>query len=618
MSIIVEISNTTIPDSDVKKLPRNDQKITFGAGSNLIASTLEVVLDNTNSDYDDLTAGSLFYGTSWYNDDITIFDDEQNIYLWKGRIKNIKVSDKDKTVTVYSSNYIQDIADTNIVYSESSDMTGAEHAYNILIDCVEIPSTDIEYDGFAEATAIQDTEKVYFNIVYTADDNKSAISVVSELCRICNMELYCENNVIKLKQWQEYAGEISYEIKDRNLLSLQYEHEYDDDKIINSYNIVYKNGAGILWKSDTDAGSIVTYGERKFLVPDQDVDSTTATDFKILLREGDGASYCGDLAITRWSEMKKYVKLSLGWELNFLKLGDQIDLSVYGMTREPVKIIEIKIDPDKGSVDIKGEFLNTPTSYYVRDEEAPDAPLLQEVLPMYDGGLCIKWSLSTETDFVGNKIYFTATPGEWWSEYCNMGISPIDEKGSSMTDDGFRYKMLYQFNNGTEYYFKVTAYDTSFNESGYSNILSAIPYEASTQYQNMYCCTGDPFVAGVSLDVSNTQGGTVPSGYLTYDDGTYDDDVYEYNSFYETHILKSEEDTGFTSVTVNCISVSGYIYFQWREYFPATDTFGAWSAATDTTGVYTHTISGDSVQLRFLICSGLWSDNDQVLIKELI
>jgi hypothetical protein len=357
---------------------------------------------------------------------------------------------------------------------------------------------------------------------------------------------------------------------------------------------------------------------RTFNVPNEAVDSTASGDFKILCRNSDGADWIASTATTRYANMKKYCNMTLGAEMDFLVLNDQIDLSFYGMVREPVRIIELKNDKDKNHIQIKGVFLNTPETYYARDTDAPNAETLFDVLPLGDGGLLLKWTKNTSSDFVGNKIYFTASRGEWYSEFCNKGQSPIDSKSESSTDDGFYYKILYEFGNGTTYSFKITAYDTSLNESPESNIIDVASYSSNTE--NMYRCTGELFIDGISLDELNSEGGTVPTGFLKFGDGTYADDFYTYCSLYDSYLFKSDDISGyFTGVTYFGVGDAGDLYFSWRSWDP-TDGYGSWSTPTTAVGVQ-YTSLGTTTkyaQFRFLFASSLWGDGDLCYILEVI
>ncbi len=70
----------------------------------------------------------------------------------------------------------------------------------------------------------------------------------------------------------------------------------------------------------------------------------------------------------------------------------------------------------------------------------------------------LSWDANTEADLSGYKVYFGTSPGSYGA--------PIDVgKNTSYTVQDLAMA------NGT-YYFAVTAYDTSSNESGFSNEVS--------------------------------------------------------------------------------------------------------------------------------------------------
>jgi hypothetical protein len=77
-----------------------------------------------------------------------------------------------------------------------------------------------------------------------------------------------------------------------------------------------------------------------------------------------------------------------------------------------------------------------------------------------DGQVSLNWADNGESDLAGYRVYRSTTSGSGYSQIASPGAS-------AYTDNGVT--------NGTTYYYVVTAYDTSDNESGYSTEASATP-----------------------------------------------------------------------------------------------------------------------------------------------
>jgi VCBS repeat-containing protein len=116
-----------------------------------------------------------------------------------------------------------------------------------------------------------------------------------------------------------------------------------------------------------------------------------------------------------------------------------------------------------------------------------------------EGQVSLDWNNNSEPDLDGYKVYRSTTSGSGYSQIA-------DVSSSAHTDTGVT--------NGTTYYYVVTAYDTSANESGYSNEASATPQDATAPAAP----TGLSAMAGdgqVSLDWNNNSEGDL-DGYRVY------------------------------------------------------------------------------------------------------
>lgn len=98
-----------------------------------------------------------------------------------------------------------------------------------------------------------------------------------------------------------------------------------------------------------------------------------------------------------------------------------------------------------------------------------------------DRQITLKWRQNTEADFLRYRIYRGTSPNP---------ITKFDST-NSIADTTKTFAGLI---NGTRYYFRITAVDQNFNESGYSNEVSATPATANVPPaapQNLAATAGD-------------------------------------------------------------------------------------------------------------------------------
>ncbi len=607
---IYTINNQVIPDADILSEVKMTEKMT--EDQNLIASELNIELNNIDrTKYDDRVEGSLFYGTDFYNMPVSIYDNVINIYIWKGLIKNLTVANN--KIIVNTLNYVQQMAERTCVISSSTDKTPAEIIFTILTTVAGISADDINYKGFQEAINLQTANQLYVNCNFTITDNQTSMAVISELSRISNCNLYIVDNRIFMHPWTAWNGESGLRIKSSYVLEGSYSHTFsEEDKIYNHYNIAYDNSSIVAYATGSDTESISSYGQRDFIIPNKEggVSSTASSAFKILIRNATGAAWVGTQTLSRYKFRTKVFNFKIKHSLELLRLNDIILLDFDSYYGEPALITERIVDRENRTIEFKGYFLNTPHEYYERDKTPPAKPELISALTEADGTVYLRWSANTETDFLGNKLYFTTTRGEWESEYCNQGKSPIDVKGSDLSYDGYRYYIIGNLNLDTEYYFKMTAYDTNLNESDFSNILSCTPTLGTGI---LYCLTGDPITSGLELDMINSMGGVLTNDDMLemYGDHNYDLNNYAYTACYESPELSDRH--GFNSITIKGYGDPNDIKFTYKDI-----ETGLWSTPVDAVGNKTISLNGVKKMIyRILFCSENWTDTDRAYVMDL-
>ena len=608
-----------IPEEDVRTSPKWKERIVHG-NQKIIADSLDIELINDDPDqYDDRNEGSLFYQKDFYKSIVTIYDNDHGLYIWKGFMINLTVSDE--SVTVHTVNYIMSLNKTDCIYDNTSggNETPAEAIYNILINVVGIPEDDIIYGDFQKAISIQDDAGLYVKVKYLAKDKKKCIQAVNELCRISQCHLYTrENKKICLYQWEEWQGLLGHALNARDVISKSYSHTFDSDMILNNFYIAYGTSS-VLYADIDDAGSetqalsaasIVKYDERVFNVPDSSVDDNSVDNFKILITTSAGAVWAGEQAVKRFHELKKICALKLGIELDHLRINDQVDLDFESFTREPARIIEKESDKEEQTVQIKAEFLNTPYEYYSRDMTAPSPVWIESAIPVIgaSGGVRLRFTQSLEDDHLGYKIYFTVSKGRWNTEQCNLGRSPVDVKNPDI-ENGYCIADIYQLTPGVEYYFKITSYDTGMNESEDSNIITyKLPdFEGSENLYMLQKGSTGKFL----LDINNSEAGTVPDEFTIYTD--FDSNEFDkvITAFYQSPWIISE--SGFDKAIIRGIGDPGDIKYQYR-----TEEGGVWTDPEDSIGIKMIDFEGAlRIQVRLIFYSPNWSDDDSVFISDL-
>lgn len=597
--MLVYINNNLIPKADIKKQPT--YKSQWSYGENLVSATAEVVLGNASGQYSDMNAISIFYGTNWYGSPVVFYDDENDISAFAGKITNIVQNDNGRTVTVKASNYIQDLANAACIYTCTNKALS-----QAMLEIIQlaVPDEYINVKGFNESIAIETSNSVLVNVTYEAKDNIKCLNAIQELARIGQVHLYTKNNIIYAYKWQEYDSRSGVEINAGDILPSSFACEYKDS-VQNAYYIAYKNGTSVSFASGTKPG---TAGDKVFTVPNQKMSSSNASDYKILLSNTTGATYCGANVLNRYANPTKIMSLSISERLDGIEVGELRGLTYGDYTREPFLITEIEPDSDKHIKKIKGEFVNLPVNYVTRDIEPPSETIIDSILPLMTG-VFIRYSECLDVDFSYYRLYIGATAGNWDTEYTHLGKSPITLRPNVLTPDGFRYTEMYQLGGNVKYYAKMSTVDTLNNESESSEVKTATAQ--TVQSENWYMCTGHPYL-GISIDNTNPSNGSPVPVQPVYGTAQYDINTYGYTASYESFTYY--QSTPFSRITVKS---NGLVYLSISESVDGT-TWGSWSSPELITPQITHTLSNKYFKLRILFTSQSWGDTDRAYITEVL
>lgn len=467
----VKVNNVDLPKEDVLSISQSERTFEF-IGQNLISTKIEITLGNIDYKYDDRQGTSgYFEDIVWYNYIVEVYDNFTNLRIWLGRLKAIGVNDSDRTVILTSSDFVQDMADSICVISKENKMA-SEIIYSIITEVLLIDESYIIQAGFDEALTLQDGETL--DIDYNAANNISCISVIEELCRISDSYLYQQSNLIAYWQWREYNGNLGYSIKNRDLTPGSYSHIASEENhdIFNSFSIIYDSSGTAIFATGEDEDSQDKYGTNKiFNMPNEFVDSTSSSDYKIIFTSESGALSAGNRILNHYKEIKKYVEFTIGDQFNFFILGDLIDMRFSPYVREPIIIISIEENEEERTLLIKGECANYPEDISL-DLTPPDAIELIQIIQQYNQDIAwVFFSSSSESDFLRYILYFTSSNGSWYDESITGGISPLNIFSTQVVD--YKGDIVYLL-NGIEtdipFWYRISCEDTSYNESDFSDV----------------------------------------------------------------------------------------------------------------------------------------------------
>jgi hypothetical protein len=612
MIYLVKIDGVSVPLAHVKSVSTSEITLNF-AGDKLISSKTTIELSNHNYSYDDRHGtGGLFEAIVWYNAIVTVYNNETSELIWEGRLKKIEIDDSKLITKLTVNDYIQDLVDTVCVINELN-LTVAEVIWQILTDAnyLAIPESRLIKSGFEIGISQQQNTKI--NITYTTQDAQKCIAVLEELCRLSNSHLFQRDNKIGYWVWSQYTGILGTPIYDSDVLPGSYNQNSDDSKICNEYSIAWDNSSTVNYAAGSDTASKTAYGPGKlFAVPGDKVESTSSTAFKIMYVTQAGAAEIGADIIARYKDIRKNCSFQTGYHLNYISLGDVLDLRFSPFTREPVRVVSMKPSRDKLQIEFTCEHVNSP-QVVALDLTAPDPVEMFEAL-YFEGGILLKWSHCFKTDLMQYKLYFSTSIGYWGNEFNAGRFSPITIPVSSLTFiEGDCFYIFTPVDADKTYYFRVSATDSSYNEGEKSNTVSVtVPASAEAAYENRYNLAGNPY-QGFTLDITNPGAGTGLTEWAEYDTAEFDTDVFAPTAVYESAVIR--KISGFDALVFRSVGDTGDVMIQKRDYIEG--VFGAWSTLTDAYAGSSLELQGaEYVQYRVIFNSPQWTDADKFMVRE--
>lgn len=587
-----------IPESDVIKVQRRDSETISFNFSTMISATMSVTLDNAEHKYDDDYEGTLFY-SAWYDATLLISDELDDV-IWRGRIKNIEKGSNGQLV-VKSANFIKEIvdADCSISYGIDTDITPAKIIYYLLTFIVGIPEEFVKLKTFEDAADIQTENSCFIEIKYSEESTKKCGSIIQEMCRMTSSYLYIENDIIRYHQDRPYTGVLGEHVREADIRESGYKTEYYADDISNNYYIAYKSDTAVAYASpgtveDYILASRDDYGMKTFRIPDEDMDSTAAADFKILLKTQAGAQWCGDIKIERNHQLLQLATLELNGEKKYIPLNSQIDLTYNNLKREPLRLIEKKHDKDNDRVSGKCLFLNKPYRFIERDITPPVPVEILKACFLDEATIRIWFTSSKASGATRYDLEIGEHEGDF-NEITGDGLSPVI---LNPIEDGIFYyaNITGLFKN--QYYMRIICYDNKLNESLYSNIYTVLRVESAEDYESRYRISGEVF-SGVSSILNRQTGDVLPTEFVKYDDANYNDGVYGFHSVYYSRPFGSVKGFDILKIQAGTPFLQK-VYIQYRELFNG--VFQAWSDIFSSDNIIMVRCNGEQIiQLRYLV-----------------
>lgn len=473
MAELTYIDDYLIPDEDILSAIIGEEALSF-EGEFIVSDEYTIKLDNIDKTYDINTLGSFFYQGAHIDGDLIRYNEDSGRITTNAKISNVSTDDLIAEVTLESP--ISAILEKNCQYTNATDKTPAEVIYEILTgeNNGNIDESIIVYSGFQTGINVQAAASAYVNVTYADSASGDEVSgttigsVINELLRIGHGHLYQANGLMHYYQYEAYDGTIGNQIYDDDIISGSTKSYYARGNTFpeyHSYAVAYANSTSILYAT----GGVTASGGR-FLVPDVDPDSAKADDFNILFRYNAGAIWSGSAATARFGKLLQIEEFTGMGYLDYIHVGDQVDLRFDSFNGEPCLVIEREPDEDSDTIKFKALFLNTPVQVVERDTTPPDT--IQMISASAASGICtVQFSQSGASDHMYYKLYFQSG-GNWKRETCNLGRSPIIINSTTLDGDGCISATLTQLKSGVDYSFKVTDVDTSYNESEFSNVVS--------------------------------------------------------------------------------------------------------------------------------------------------
>lgn len=468
----IYIDKELIPQDHIIKYPEITEKILYKSSSDkIIAMAINVTLLNYEGIYNRYTDGSIFYNNEFYNKELIVYDEDTNMYVFIGRIKNIEYDEN--TVTIFATNYIKDIADKQLYYLSTAQVTPAEHIYKILTENVGMEPIYINKTSFDLAISQQSAASCYCDVQVTLEQNLNCLQVIEELLKLCACELYYYNNLISIYSFEVYNGIGGLRIEEYQMSDVKLSTEI---KVYNGYSIAYKSGTTIAYQS-TDYSNLAKleisrerFGEKYLIIPEQKPETTVSSEIPVLLQSANAAKYCGNVNIDRYCGGLHLIEFVMDYDyIQLITMNDIILVNYKDLIYEPCRVKAIERYVQSKTIRLYCELCNYPNLDYARDTTRPATIEILDIIQISNYEANIIMSYTNEDNIFGIEIAFSKNNLDYESEYLSEGGTPLLITNYTLKDGNIYIKIHgFEF---TTYYFKARQIKTNMVSGYYSDVF---------------------------------------------------------------------------------------------------------------------------------------------------
>ena len=418
------INDIEIPEDDIIELPKTGGIINVNRGLTLPPQQLK--LNNISDKYSDTNSNSPFFRTNWYKQPIKILDSDINLIVWEGIITNLENDIGQKIITLQMNNIIYSIGNINANF-ELINETPSNIIWHLLTEVCKINPRYLNQSSFLKANAFQENNGIKINCKYTIEDNVKVINVINELRRISQCDLYIENQILFMSQWEKYEGQVGTPINLDDLSDIKIKETFIENKY-SGYKVAYKSGANVDYVEN-----ISNIDGEIFNAPSENK-GDLAADFKILFVNQTSAQTCANLALDRYNVFSKEIQLSLNWDYVNLRMYSLLMLTFGNYVGEPLQVIEINKDIKNREVKIKCVMLNYPNTVFNFPTKKPETPIIRKILLENDNVyIYLTKDILNET----NEIFYFNKNGGEFNLALREGISPIMSNYDHISEEGY-------------------------------------------------------------------------------------------------------------------------------------------------------------------------------------
>lgn len=580
------------------------------------ASQCTVELNNLDRKYDDDVVNSLFYASGWYNKTLSVFDTDNEVVVFIGKVKGYEATEK--SAKIQATNYFKELLDITCNYSQAN-LTAPEHIYNIVTTVAGMMATTINYGAYINAVTKQQAANIKINVNVTLEANYSCLDVIDTLCKMAGLELYEKNNLLIMDSWTVYNGQQGVLIYNEDYIPGTFKQYYDDKLFFNQMVCAYSTGTSIAYHTATSELSVFQYNITKTQkYPDNNMTSDLLEDYKIYYTNATSAQNAAMLLLQKYSMPLKYCEFTLRPDLTSIQIGDILNLHFSDLHNEPVKVL--KIDYKDSKIDIKAMYLNKPHTYYEPEYEIVNPVAITSITRLNATELsCELFFQFTDinNDIFKYLVYFRPSDGDWVGTDSLQGLSPIELRAEHINmDPGSKSFVLTGLKPLSDYQIKIVAINIRGVKSDFSNIGELIAKTVITNInENKFYTKGNLF-AGISIDLLNSEGGVLPSqmndDWTLYGSYYYGERFYSPNAVYESGLIMTENALKDFSFSVIC---AGLTDIKWQ--YKINDEL-SWSQVhpKDELSYFLCPYNTKTIQFRFIFYSMDWLDTSSVKLLQ--